>query len=190
MKNQKNSKFLEKVTRNKSEYQSIFNLEIITEEHNVDKEKEQINIVRKRVEEKLKQSAANSLNGIKTERETKVQFKIELINQNQRPLEARSRPLPFHLKEKVKLAIKEQEDAGFIRKSTSEWTSALRIVHKPDGEIRLTVDYKPLNKIIKSDNYPIPNIAAIYKKLSKSKIFSKIDLKAAYHQIPIHKDSI
>ena len=73
-----NSNFLEKITRKKNEFQSIFNLEIITEEHNVDKENEQINIVRKRVEEKLKQSAANSLNEIKTERETKVKSKIEL----------------------------------------------------------------------------------------------------------------
>jgi hypothetical protein len=83
--------------------------------------------------------------------------------------------------------IKEQEAAGIIRKSKSEWTSALRVVHKPDGDIRLTVDYKPLNKIIKSDNYPLPNIAEIYKKLAKSKVFSKIDLKAAYHQIPVEE---
>ena len=107
-----------------------------------------------------------------------MQFKIELIDPYQQPLEAKARPLPYHVKEKVKQVIKEQEDAGFIRRSNSEWTSALRVVHKPDGDIRLSVDYKPLNKVIKSDNYPLPNIAEIYKKLAKSKIFSKIDLKS------------
>ena len=64
------------------------------------------------------------------------------------------------------------------------------MVDKSDGDIRLTVDYKPLNKVIKSDNYPVPNISEIYKKLSKSKIFSKIDLKSAYHQIPVEENSI
>jgi hypothetical protein len=166
----------------------ILRLRTINEEQ--ESEEDKIGLVRKHVEERLKQSAATSLKEIKAERESKVQFRIELLNQNQKPLEAKARPLPYHLKEKVKQVIKEQEAAGIIRKSTSEWTSALRVVHKPDGDIRLTVDYKPLNKIIKSDNYPLPNIAEIYKKLAKSKVFSKIDLKAAYHQIPVEETSI
>ena len=36
----------------------------------------------------------------------------------------------------------------------------------------------------------MPNIAEIYKKLADSRIFSKIDLKAAYHQIPLEEQSI
>ena len=79
---------------------------------------------------------------------------------------------------KNKKQIDEQLESGMIRKSWSERTSPLRCVHKPDGEIRITIDYKPLNKVIKSDNYPLQNIASIYKKL---KIFSKIDLKSAYY---------
>ena len=62
-------------------------------------------------------------------------------------------------------------------------------VHKPDREIRITVDYKPLNKVIKSDNYPLPNIANVYKKLAQAKLFSKIDLKSAYYQIPCEEES-
>ena len=165
----------------------ILELEKINEEQ--ESEEDEIGLVRKHVEERLKQSAATSLKDIKAKRESKVQFRIELLNLNQKPLEAKARPLPFHLKEKVKQVIKDQEAAGIIRKSKSEWTSALRVVHKADGDIRLTVDYKPLNKIIKSDN-SLPNIAEMYKKLAKSKYFSKIDLKAAYHQIPVEENSI
>ena len=63
-------------------------------------------------------------------------------------------------------------------------------MHKQDGSIRITVDYTPLNKVIKQDAYPFPNIAELYKRLSESGIFSKIDLKAAYHQIPVEFWSI
>ncbi len=84
------------------------------------------------------------------------------------------------MQDKVKKRIDEQLESGMIRKSTSEWTSPLRWVHKTDGEIRITIDYKPLNKVIKSDNYPLHNIANIYKQLAQAKIFSKIDLKSAY----------
>ena len=85
------------------------------------------------------------------------------INPNQRPIESKARTLPFHMQDKVKKQLDEQLASGMIRKSTSEWTSPLRCVHKPDGEIRITIDYKPLNKVIKSDYYPLPNIANIYK---------------------------
>jgi hypothetical protein len=86
---------------------------------------------------------------------------------------------------KSKNAIDEQLKVGIIRRSLSEWSSALQVVQKPDGSIRITVDYKPLNKCIKGDSFPLPN-----KRLSDSAIFSKIDLKAEYHQIPVDESSI
>ena len=46
---------------------------------------------------------------------------------------------------KVKQLLKRQEEAGIIRKSKSNKTSPLRVLQKPDGEIRITIDYKPLN---------------------------------------------
>jgi hypothetical protein len=39
------------------------------------------------------------------------------------------------LKEKVKQIIREQEESGIIRKSKSEWTSTLKVVHKSDEYI-------------------------------------------------------
>jgi hypothetical protein len=36
-----------------------------------------------------------------------------------------------------------------------------------------TIYYKPLNKEMTSDNYTLPNIANIYKKLAQAKILSE-----------------
>jgi hypothetical protein len=151
------------VEDNKLVYAKVYHImeEVKEVKYNQVDNDEEIDIIRNHVEQRLKQSAAQSLKKIRTNRESNVQFKIELLNPNQRPLEARARPLPYHIKDKVKQAIKEQEEAGIIRKSKSDWTSALRVVDKSDGDIRLTVDYKPLNKVIKSDNYPLPNISEI-----------------------------
>ena len=93
------------------------------------------------------------------------------------------------LKKKVKQALDEQENAGIIQKSANNWASALT-VHKQDLSIRITVDFKPLNKIIKIDKYPLPSVADLYAKLGQGIFFSKVDKKAAYHQIPIHPDSV
>ncbi|CAF0900533.1 unnamed protein product [Brachionus calyciflorus] len=80
-----------------------------------------------------------------------------------------------------------QLKAGLIRKSRS---SALRIVDKKDGTIRITVDYKPLNKIIKGDSYPLPSIKDLFNKLVESDTFTRMDIKSAYHQIPVDEESI
>jgi hypothetical protein len=69
-------------------------LRLRTIKNEQESEGDKIGLVRKHVEERLKQSSATSLKEIKAERESKVQFRIELLNQNQKPLEAKARPLP------------------------------------------------------------------------------------------------
>ena len=47
----------------------------------------------------------------------------------------------------------------------------------------------PLCKVTKKDAYPLPNMDSILDKLRGTKYLSKIDLKAAYHQIPMARES-
>ncbi|GBN69221.1 Transposon Ty3-G Gag-Pol polyprotein [Araneus ventricosus] len=51
-------------------------------------------------------------------------------------------------------------------------------------------DYRALNSQTLKDKYPIPCIADFTAELHGSKIFSRIDLIKAYHQIPIHPEDI
>ena len=81
-----------------------------------------------------------------------MQFSIKLIDPDQRPIICKARPLPFNSKNKLKEAIDEQVRACIIRSSTSEWTSALHVVHKPNGKIRLTLYYELIDNIIESDH--------------------------------------
>ena len=167
-----------------------FQLETINETEENEDYTITLNKAREKLQTQFEKCAAKSIKDITGGVKTDVKFEIQLLNPNQRPIYCKMRPLPHNIKDKVQQLLKEQEAAGIIRKSTSEWASALRVVHKPDGDIRLTIDYKPLNKVIKNDNYPLPNISDIYARLAKSKLFSKIDLKAAYHQVPVDEKSI
>ena len=90
----------------------------------------------------------------------------------------------------VKEALTQQLEAGLIRRSTSEWASPLHVVIKPDGTIRLTVDYKILNAAIEYDAYPMPNTHKLLQEITQSKWFSKFDFLKAYHQIPVERKSI
>ena len=97
--------------------------------------------------------------------------------------------MPVCFQEKVQLQIQEMLQQGIIRPSRSPIHSPLVPVVKKDGKIRLCVDYRNLNQHIINDSYPLPNINTILQNLGKGKIFSCLDLKQGYHQIPLDEQS-
>ena len=92
---------------------------------------------RRRCQDELLKSSATTMNELTPWKNFDQAFQITLVNPDQEPIACKSRPLPFHLKKKVKQALDDQEKAGIIRKSKSNWAFALRVVHKPDFIIRL-----------------------------------------------------
>ena len=61
----------------------------------------------------------------------------------------------------------------------------------PKGEgWRPVGDYRVLNSQTRPDRYPMPNIKCVSSKLAKKTVFSKLDLVAAYHQIPMNPKDI
>ena len=66
--------------------------------------------------------------------------------------------------------------------------STVNIV-KPNDDIRICCDFKPLNRIMVVDQYPIPIPAEMFSSLAGGKMFSKIDLKDAYNQLRVDEES-
>ena len=73
---------------------------------------------------------------------------------------------------------------GFIRPSTSLDAAPVMLVHK-NGKLRLVVDYKGLNAITVKDRGTLPLIPEMLDRLHLAKIFTKIDLRNAYHQVRV-----
>lgn len=74
-------------------------------------------------------------------------------------------------------------DKDFIRPSNSPYGAPVLFVQKPDGSLRLCIDYRGLNKITKRDRYPLPNIADFMQKLAGAKHFSKVDLRTGFNLV-------
>jgi transposase InsO family protein len=78
---------------------------------------------------------------------------------------------------------------GFIIPSDAPFGSPILMARKPDGGLRFCVDYRRLNAITKKNRYPLPLIDEILERVSKAKIFTKLDIRQGFHRIRMHPDS-
>ena len=81
--------------------------------------------------------------------------------------------------------LKENLKKGFIRPSTSPAGAPILFVKKKDGSLRLCVDYRGLNKVTIKNRYPLPLINELLDRLSSASIFTKLDIRNAYHRVRI-----
>ena len=77
---------------------------------------------------------------------------------------------------------------GLIVPSKSSVVSPVLLVPKSDGTQRPCVAFKRLSAITEPDHYPMPLMPDIIKMISGAKIFSKLDLKDAFNQVPVKKE--
>jgi hypothetical protein len=78
---------------------------------------------------------------------------------------------------------------GLIRYSRSLAGASILFVPKKNGKLRLCVNYRRLNQITKKDRSALPFISEIFNRLGSAKIFTKLDLKDAYHRLRIKEDN-
>jgi hypothetical protein len=117
-----------------------------------------------------------------------IQHKIPL-NKDTKPFRQKLRSFNPMLLPTMEREIKKLLDARIIIPLRySEWIANLVPVRKKNGEIRLCVDFRNLNKCSRKDNYPLPKMEHILQKVSGSKVMSFIDGFSGYNQIVVHPD--
>ncbi len=85
----------------------------------------------------------------------------------------------------LKVELEELLAKYYIKPSKSPYGAPVLFVHKKDGTLRMCVDYKALNKAMVKNRYPLPRINDLFDRLSRTKVFSRINLHSGYYQIRI-----
>ncbi|EER05867.1 retrovirus polyprotein, putative [Perkinsus marinus ATCC 50983] len=105
-----------------------------------------------------------------------------------RPICERIRPIPHKYRDEISALLKEMEELGVIRRSTSAWRFPCVFVPKKNGKVRMCIDYRNLNKACHTEAYPVPRPDDVQEHLAGARVFSTLDLRSGYWQIPVRKE--
>ncbi|KAI0992079.1 hypothetical protein K3495_g16107, partial [Podosphaera aphanis] len=89
----------------------------------------------------------------------------------------------------VKDYLIENLDKGWITPSQAPHSSPVLFVKKSNSSLGFCVDYRKLNNLTKKDRYPLPSVDETLARLNRAKIFTKLDIRQAFHRITMHVDS-
>lgn len=108
--------------------------------------------------------------------------------EDDKPVRVPYRRIPPAYVQEVTDHLQKLLQQGVIRESQSPYSSAVVLVRKKSGALRLCVDYRLLNKKCVKDAFPLPRIEEYLDSLSGAKLFSTLDLKSAYAQVPVAEE--
>ena len=91
-------------------------------------------------------------------------------------------------REDFKVLIKELEDAGRVEPSTSQWLNPVLLTRKKTGKLRFCLDLRRLNDLVDLDEFALPNITEVIRSLGNQSVFSVIDLKDGFWQVPLKEE--
>ena len=108
-----------------------------------------------------------------------------------RPVVHAPRRVPVPVREKVRKKRDELESDGVLTPVTeaTDWVSIMVIVQKPSGQIRICLHPKDLNRSIKREYYPMPTIEKVSTRLKNARLFTVLDAKNGFWQIPLDEKS-
>ena len=118
-----------------------------------------------------------------------VTHRIELESPYVKPVNSSPERPSQEERNAIREQIGEMLNNGVIKESRSPWSSRIVLIRKKDGKLRFCIDYRRLNKLTKSDIYPLPRIDDSLAALEKGHFFTTLGLFARYWQIQMEEES-
>ena len=95
------------------------------------------------------------------------------------------------LRDRLKKELDIMERNGVIKRigEPTDWVNSLVLVEIPDRSLRICLDRRDLNKVIKREHYQLPTFDEITSRLTGATRFTKLDANKGYWQIPLDGES-
>lgn len=88
------------------------------------------------------------------------------------------------------MKLKELEKQDIIERvsEASEWVSPMLVKRKSADEVRIIIDLREANKAVVREVHPLPTLEQMTKKVGGNRIFTKLDIKQAFHQVVLKEE--
>jgi hypothetical protein len=87
----------------------------------------------------------------------------------------------------LKKYLNKNLEREYIQHFINSAEAPILFILKKNGNLRLYVDYRDLNKITVKNRYSFPLIGKTLNRLNGAAVYTKLDLKKAYYRIRIKK---
>ena len=113
------------------------------------------------------------------------------IEENAMPVIHAPRKIPAALRDKLKFELEKMEANKVIAQveEPTEWVNSLVVIEKPNGALRICLDPRDLNKVLKREHFQLPTWEEISTRIVNAKYFTKLDANHGYWQIPLDLES-
>lgn len=113
------------------------------------------------------------------------------MNPDVAPMAQPARKIPIALEEQIGEQLRDLLRRGIIERSPhfSPWQSPLVVVMKKSGDFRICVHMRSVNKGVLRQPYPFPSFEKLTAQFHGSRIFSKLDIAQAFHQVELDPES-
>ena len=112
------------------------------------------------------------------------------LKDNAVPVVNAARKIALTLVGDVKNELERMVKLGVLAKveTPTDWVNSMVVVQRP-GKLRICLDPSNLNKFVKREHTHLPTTEEILSRITGAKVFTKIDAKDGYWQIPLTQKS-
>lgn len=114
-----------------------------------------------------------------------------ILRDDIRPTIDAPRRVPFNLLEPLKAELERMEKLDVIKavEEPTDWVNSIVLVKKTNGNLRICLDPRNLNKAIKRTHFQFPTINNVKASLAGSTFFSTVDANSGFWTINLDEES-
>jgi len=118
-------------------------------------------------------------------------YKVRL-DESAAPVQHASRCVPAAFRSQLQDELTRLKKLGVIAAKVTvptDWVSSLVVVPKKNGRLRIWLDHRDLNKVIRREHYPLPTVEDIATRLSGARVSTILDVKHGFWHVELEEKS-